>query len=99
MTKSPPGKGANISQRAKSLAAYAKANPQHHNGRCWMCNIPERDEVHAYCEALATDGQKRKGIPVRSIFLWLRDECGYAGTATYGKVHNHFQNNHHERTQ
>lgn len=53
-----------------------------------MCNIPERDEVHA---------AHASGVPSKTIYLWLRDECGHPDV-TYGKVHNHFQNRHHERT-
>lgn len=74
----------------KSLTDFAQVNPQHHNGRCWMCNIPERDEVHtAYASGAAS---------FKTIYLWLRDECGHPDV-TQGKVHNHFQNRHHERTQ
>lgn len=86
MTTSPPGQGPKVK---RSLTNFAKANPQHHNGRCWMCNIPERDEVHAAYVA---------GVPPKTIFLWLRDECEHPDV-TYAKVHMHLQNRHYERTQ
>lgn len=70
----------------KTLSDFATANPQHHNGRCWVGRLKERDEVNA---------AYLSGVPPKTIERWLRDECGYK-EATYPKVSNHFQNGHAE---
>ena len=75
-----------------SLSDFAKATPPNHGGvACWVCNIPEADEINA-----AYSNGTQAGI----IQDWLIEHCGYdPGTATQAKIKGHFQNGkHHLKT-
>lgn len=62
-----------------SLADFAAATGRLRQ-KCWLCTIPEREEVEA---------ARRNGVFVSTIVEWLREACGYGDLATPNKVNNH----------
>jgi hypothetical protein len=57
--------------------------------QCWVCGIPERDEI---------DRCLREGMSVGVILRWLLDVRHYPSSeATRNKVQNHRNARHHER--
>lgn len=69
-----------------SLAAFAKANPRWGGCRCFICNLPEREEI---------DRNRAAGVSAMTICDWLVHEKGRDG-ATRNKVNGHFVSGHHE---
>lgn len=60
-----------------SLEAFAAAQPVRR--KCWTCNLPEREELHA---------ARAKGIAVTTMTAWLRSK-GHA-EATAARLNFHF---------
>ncbi len=58
--------------------------------RCWVCEIPERDDL---------EKNYAQGVPVGTLIRWLIEECGYSRQdATPGKFQNHFyRSKHHDK--
>lgn len=71
----------------KTLVEFSKANPNPHGGKCWVCTLPEKNEID---EALRT-GQSQ---PVQ-IREWLINECGYGSdVCTSTRIAGHVQRRH-----
>ena len=75
----------------RSLKDYASQLQGHHNGKCWTCSIPERQEID---EALLS------GVGPRCIVRWLVNEREYkprervaprlwSGDVSEGRIESH----------
>lgn len=67
----------------KSLEEFVGSEKKTKRTVCWVCNIPECQEIEEGFE---------KGIPVNTIVRWLKNECDYGTEATDDKVRNHKKN-------
>ena len=65
-----------------TLAEFAAAHPTRGSG-CWMCTIPEREEI---------EEARRNRVQISVIVDWLNGECGYGDKATPNRVSNHLTN-------
>lgn len=65
-----------------ALTEFAATHKNKPGTPCWLCGLPERDEI---------DAALKKGVPQPAIVAWLRQECGYA-EATDNRVGNHARN-------
>lgn len=66
-----------------SLATFAETSRSKPGTPCWLCGIPERDEV---------DGAATAGVRKTVIRRWLAEVCGYGAEATVARVSNHVEN-------
>jgi hypothetical protein len=79
-------------EKQMTLADYAASGQglKRPGTTCWICNLPEREEV---------DAALREGTSVGVIRRWLIDVRGYSeGLATRNKIENHRNKGHHERS-
>ena len=75
-------------KKRRSLATFAAERKTGPGPKCWVCQIPEVQEVNQGIK----DGMR----PV-AIVDWLRDDCGYGEQATKQKLFNHTSNRHYLR--
>ncbi len=74
---------------AKSLVEYAKENPSRHGKSCWVCELPEAEEINIGI---------RNGLYPTQIREWLINECGYnKDICSAAKLNCHKQRGHHEK--
>ena len=67
--------------KRQSLAEYGKTEGVAAGPKCWLCGIPEKEEV----EQAVLSGQVTKAAAAR----WLKHVCGYT-QASIHRVDNHF---------
>lgn len=79
-----------MSKAQKGLGSFLDAyKPQKSGSKCWLCSIPEREEI---------DAERRKrgsGCGVSAVVEYLRAIHG--GIVTRARVNGHFGERHHER--
>ena len=71
-----------------SLEEFEKKDGGKAGRQCWVCSIPEREEIDQALHRNASSGL---------ILRWLLNERGYSKSeATRNKVANHKEKGHHE---
>lgn len=72
-----------------SLVAFAEARGRLQGRACWVCELPQVQEINA-----AWAG----GVRAKAIVEWLDEEHGVKEPACYSRLVNHFTRGHNKAT-